>query len=243
MEQNDITLISDYLAGDLPEQEINDFEQRLNQDSEFQALFLKQKEQIQILRAIGRAKEKEFIRKEFNQYKKQNSRKRQLWLGSAIAAAIALVFMISQIPKQNEIPADQLALNYLEPYDFNFQRGEEIDNPTLSDSAFALYQYGDYQAAIPLLVRLQDSIPVDEKVSFCLAESYSQTGNYKQAITLFVDLSKGSSFQDVAQWKLALNHILSGNKAEGKVILEEISQKNHFRQIQADTLLKAISPE
>jgi tetratricopeptide (TPR) repeat protein len=243
MEQHDLLLISDYLAGDLPEQDREAFAQRLTKDESFAALFRSRQAEINALRAIGRAEAKAALKAQFAGFQAHKDvSPRRIWPLAvlAIAAAIALLVLFRLSPWQAAPAPRELALAYLEPYPLTVERGLADTGQSDWDAASAAYQAGDFAAALPLFRSLHATLPDDPQITLSLAECLSQTGSYAEAAALLRPLAEASPFQDAAQWRLALNYLLAGQDALALPLLESIGKGPHYRQAQATTLLKVM---
>ncbi|MEO0470205.1 MAG: tetratricopeptide repeat protein [Bacteroidota bacterium] len=242
MDNDDLILISDFLAGELSDSERAAVERRLNQDEAFAALHAQQVEQIRLLQAIDRAAVKEKLKAQYATYRGGRVRSMRLWtVGSAVAAAVIAFFLFRfLIGTEAEILTPrQQARAYLQPYSLVNERGEDSLASDV-ELAYEIYRAGDYDAAISLLEPLLLKMPDDDTIRLCLAESYSQVGMYADAIFHLEHLPENSPFQDAVQWRLALNKLLGGEKDEAKILLTQIAGMDHYRAAQADTLLNVI---
>lgn len=245
MEQNDLTLISDYLADQLNVDERVAVHKRLDQDPTFAELFREQEQHVRILHASGRADVKAEVRTQFDQFQSNQAPQPIIsfrWGYLAAAAVVAILLAIWLIPGEKMPESQQLAMAYLEPFPLNMERGEGQAIVTLQDSAFALYQTARYAEALPLFQRLHQASPNAPHIGMYLGECLSQTGAYSEATVLFEFLSKNSPFQDAARWRLALNHYLAGDQKNAVSVLEEIQGTTHYRAAQADSLLRSFQP-
>ena len=93
MENKDLTLISDYFAGELGEDQSLAFEKRMEQEASFRQMVNQYMEDLLLLRADHRAEVKQEIKAQFNAYQKRRVTTRTLWLSMAVAAAISLFFL------------------------------------------------------------------------------------------------------------------------------------------------------
>ena len=248
MEQNDLLLISDYLAGDLPDSERAAVTQRMIDDPKFAALVQMRQAEADAFRAIARAEAKTALRAQFDRNRqRQNPAPRRLWtvglMAMAAAAAVALLVLVWLAPWQAAPAPRALALASLEPFPMTVERGAAKSDQPQWEASIAAYQAGDYAAARDLLRSLHEAAPDDPRITLYLAECLSQTGNYADATTLLQPLAAQSPFQDAAQWRLALNYLLAGQDALAIPLLENIRKGPHYRQAQAGGLLEGMGAE
>ncbi|MEZ4828725.1 MAG: tetratricopeptide repeat protein [Bacteroidia bacterium] len=236
--ENDLVLISDYLAGDLTDADKSIVETRIQTDADFAALFREQQVRVNIFRASVRAEEKARMKEVFRTDTRVRMFSHPMWIASAVAAAIALLILVWVSPWKKEVTAEQLAMNYLDSYPLSVPRGAGADS-VLKDSAYRYYQAGEYALATPLFQEMYaDS--AEPQTGLLLGECLSQTGRYKEATEIFTILAKDSPFRDAAQWRLALNQLLGGETAAARQTLTEISGSSHYRSAQADSLLNLL---
>ncbi|MDX2245870.1 MAG: tetratricopeptide repeat protein [Bacteroidia bacterium] len=239
MENNDLIVISDYLAGDLLDAEKVAVEQRMQADADFAQLFRQQQANVHILRAVSRAEEKARLQQQFKSARQRQLFTRRLWTASVVAAGLAALLLIWFNPWKKTHTPEQLAMAYLESYPLPVERGAGQDS-VLEDSAFQYYRQGDYVQAVPLLRKLHESTPEEAQITLLLGESLSQTAQYTEASEMFTLLAKDSPYKDAAQWRLALNQLLSGETAAAQQTLLKISGTSHYRSAQADSLLELL---
>lgn len=236
MDPKDLTLISDYLAGDLTPEEALVVEDRIRTEPDFASLIEGRQQEIDVLRASQRAELKEVLREQMESVKKQQGVTRNLWTAVSVAAAAAVMLLIWFAPWRGEgLTSEQLAMGYLEPYPLTSERGPVSPRQT----AFDLYRQGKFAQAIPLLDSLNSAGSADPLVAMYLAESLSHTGDYAASVPIFRQLAVSSPFRDAAQWRLALNLILAGEVEKASETLKNID-KGHYKHKEAETLRKAM---
>lgn len=240
MENNDLLLISDYLADDLSLEEKTELEIRLKNDPEFLALFNGQKSQIQVLKAIERTKTKENLRNLLTQTQQKQSQTRKLWIISSIAASLLVLFLVFQFSSTSFSSPEQLAIGYLEPLPPNFERGEEVEMDSLERKGYMFYEQQDYPSAIPLFKEILNDDPSEFKTSLYLGESLVQIGDYPAAILVFKTLAKDSPFEDVAAWRLTLIYLMQGNTSQAIPLLDSLRKTNHYKQADAEDLFRLL---
>lgn len=244
MENNDLLLISDYLAGDLSGAERQAFEERLGSEPELALTLRRQQAQQDVVRAIDRARQKEALKAMLQQgrsapVRRLNPAPLMRWGALAAAAAVALLVWIAW-PQNPALSPQQMALGYMEAYPMEAERGEATSQLTAWDSVALYYGQGDYVRALPPLRELHLAAPADARYSLYLSECLMQTGAYAEAIPLLEQIPAQNLYHDAARWRLALCYLLDGKPEMALPLLEEIRSSNHYRKLQADTLLRQI---
>lgn len=235
---NDLLLISDYLAGDISPEDQSLVERRLLEDPVFEDQFQQRKAEIEIIRAADRARVKEGLRQQLTQEKTPIRFMSSWWIPIAIAASIA-IFLLILLPNSSPGP-QQLAMSYLEPMPIATSRGAEVGSDERLKRAFSLYQQGNYAAALPELEELLAQIPENEQIALLVANAYSQTGRFDKSISLYQPWDHSSPYWDVVEWNLALALVLEDRLKEAIPLLTQISEGNHFKAKQAAKLLSEL---
>lgn len=241
--EDDILLISDYLAGHLSEEARKQAEERLSQDKTFAELHADQVRQLIVLQAGARAEAKAELHQAFNTYRQSRQRNRRIWMSTSIAASVAFLLLFLIQPWQSAPTAEQLAMSYLDPFPAQMERGFPDDSSlqVLQDSALLLYRAGKYDAAIPMFKELLLQTPADQGLQLYLAESLSHTGQYADAAVLLEELSSSQLYGDAATWRRALNLVLAGEHTKASRVLQGLESSSHYKSPEAKILLERLS--
>lgn len=241
MENKDLLLISDYLAGDLSEAARQAFEARMDREPELVAALRRQQAQQDVVRAIDRARQKEALKALLQDrpapVRRLTPAPLMRWAALAAAAAVALLVWIAW-PQNPALSPQQMALGYMEAYPMEAERGEAPSQLSAWDSVALHYGQGDYVKAMPGLRALHQAAPDDARYRLYLAECLMQTGTYAEAIPLLEQIPAQNLYHDAVQWRLALCYLLDEKPDKAAPLLEEIRSSKHFRKLQADTLLR-----
>lgn len=224
----DELLIADFLADDLPVSQRNEVLQRIEQDQVFADAVRKQQVELVILTAAKRAELKANLKKEIaSRTPVRNIR--PIWVGLAIAAAITAIVLIFN-PFNKEASAQQLAINYLEPFPVQQIRGETAK----SRPAIQLYQTGQYPDAVQAFSNLE-LIKPDHALMY--ASALMQMKEYKRAIEVLEGIANPGAFADIYTWDLALAYVLNHQYLQARPLLKEIAGSSHFKREEAQELL------
>jgi predicted Zn-dependent protease len=240
MEAREHTLISDYLAGSLQGPELDAFERRLTEDSDFIRQLREQQEQVLVLKAIGRAEQKAKLKRQFQSHQAQQASTRRLWLGGAITALAAAILLLLALPGVLQQGAEGLALDYLEAYPASQARGSSQADAELLEEAFGLYQTEKYKQALPLFEQLSQQAGQEAYGLMYQAECLAQLGRHGEAAEVYASIPDSVVFYDVVQWKQALSLVLAGESQAAQALLKQIEQGPHFRSRQAADLLQKL---
>ncbi len=237
MDNNDLRLLTDYLADDLTHEEKMAMDARITHEPDLSEALRAEELHLYMLRAAARAEAKSALKAQLAQAPVINMYPRIVGFSLAVAAALALVFWIAMPERPS---SNALAQSYLEPYGLNLDRGAAVATLPAWDSVANYYPEGAYNRAVPFLESLIQTNPEDAQAPIYLAACYSQLGQYAKAVRLLEPLTSSTQFGDVAEWNLALNYVLLGETAQAKPLLERISAGNHYRKAEAKALLEGM---
>lgn len=227
----DELLIADFLADDLSPVEKEEVLGRIERDQNFAQALRKQQMELVILRATHRAEMKARLKQEIaSRAPVRNIR--PLWIGLAVAAAVAAIILIFN-PFASKITAQELAINFLEPFPVQQIRGGN----TQEEPAILLYQSGQYPEAIEAFKTLDSSKP---DVALMYASALMQMKEYSQAIEILEKIDSPGRFADVYLWSLALASVLDGQHERAISLLQEIAGSSHFKREEAQELLDSL---
>ncbi len=245
MEDRDLLLISEYLAGSLSLEELAAVDLRLQEDKAFQEAFLLKKSYHAIWQAVHRADTKAEIKSQWQAFRKEeapiaiNRPIIPLWVPMALAACLVILILIWSPWTSSPLP-DQMAMAQLEPFPVSMARAPQTDVDSMQAQAFLAYQQGAYEDALPLLQALLQRSPEDESLSMMLGSSLSQTGRYREALLIYRQLPADSPFRDAIDWNTALHLVITGQIEEARVLLEKLQGSSHYRQTEAGELLETL---
>ncbi len=248
-------LIERYLSGDLSGQELTDFKQQLDQDTDLKAevelhrdieIAMLDKEKIPFINRINNYHEEQFQQEKTEKTtgNKKIARRRIISFAVAIAAVLLLAFFGKNLLVPDLSPA-QLSENTIGSMPslsaLRSTDGGNINDEIL-EKGFNELDKGNYSQAITYL----QEIPAGTEASAQLGIGYAymQEGNYEQAISIFNNIRKNSpEIKDTADWYLAHTYLRQGKKADCVKILKNITLDKTVtqkRQKQAFDLLKSI---
>lgn len=251
MKEQDDILLSRYLAGDLPERELREVEQRLNADPDFAGALQQRQQEDVFLRTEAdvpdlRAKMAELAEEHFRagtrvqskEQEKQGSgqeepetgsrppakvRKLSWWRYAASGAVAALVILSLWWFD---------ALSSGEPYQQYAQYEplaltEKSDGlPATAAPAETAFNAGDYEQAFNLLTTYLRERPDDNQARLALGIAALETDRDGVARQIFTALAEGTtSYRDDGQFYLGLALFKAGDSA-AREALEKISPEN-----------------
>lgn len=243
MKPEDQLLLSDYLAGDLPEAQRGQLEMRLPAEPELAEALRRQRVYVMGMKTIARAEAKKTLRAQLAA-PPPPARIRWIGLGSLLAVATFALLLLLWQPWQPKPDARQMALAMLEPYAAELPRSAGAESRSPRDSAFLPYLQGDYTEALPHFQRLMAQEPGTRIYALYAGDCLSLMGRYAEAAALFGPLASDSPFRDAASWRLALNSLLAGDRARAARLLETIAgNPQHYRHEAAKRLLARLRQE
>lgn len=227
----DELLIADFLADRLEPDQKKLILARIEQDKGFAQDLRSRQMELTILRAHERTQLKARLKKEIaSRAPVRNIR--PLWIGLAVAAAVAAIILIFN-PFSPKMTSQELAMSYLEPFPVQQVRGEN----TQGEPAILLYQSGQYSEAAEAFKILDSSNP---GIVLMYASALMQVKEYKQALEVLEQVESSGRYTDVYLWNLALASVLDGQDDTARGLLEEISRSSHYKGKEAKELLERL---
>ncbi|QCX39721.1 tetratricopeptide repeat protein [Aureibaculum algae] len=232
-------LLTRYFSDSLTAEELQLFNQLLENDTKFKEQFefekdlkraIKEKERIQL-----KAKLQDFE----TELKHKSTPKNSNYKAWAIAASIAILLSVGWFGYDNFFK-----VNYNELYSENFQqypntsysitRGD-IDN-TIERQAFVAYETGNYQTAVDNFEKLDSS--TKDYIDFYKAQAYLKLNTTDTAKPLFKKvISDNVEFVAESHWYLALIAIKEKDKQSAISYLEKLITDYNFNKEKAKELL------
>lgn len=259
MEAKYTEIIDKYLSGELKGQELNDFNEKLNSDSQLRLELNLEKElnvAIEDEKVIGfreqvtdvRASMKEEKEKDENLSRVISFKKidRQWYL---LAASVALlfgltiyfVFLFDQTYTNEELYAQ-----YFKPYpsDISIRTTDQVNQDTVL-LGFMEYEKSNFDEAINYFNSVLENDSSNIPVCFYLGISYMETGAFLKAENCFRNIieNKFNIFSEEAKWYLALTWLKTDEKKQQQKIhqlLVEIISEKGDRAEDASDLLKEL---
>lgn len=258
MKEEDDVLLSRYLAGDLPEAELRQTEQRLGADSEFaEALRLRRQEEV-FLRTEAdlpglQARMSELAAAHFPTTESAEptagqttvaapagARVRRLsWLRYAAGGAVAAMLVLLVYLFDPFGPADPYGpYAQYEPLALT-EKSDEL--PAAASAAEAAFNRADYAAAYPLLTDYLAEAPDDNQARLALGIAALETDRDVEALALFTALAEGTtSYRDDGQFYRGYALLRADRIPEARAALQQISAENPDFGVRARELLQLI---
>lgn len=242
--ENDIALVERYFDQELSDQEITSFNQRLESDSNFKALFDREKMLIHSIRYEGLRNDLGVLKQIEKRASQNNPPTKSLRLDSWYfkAAAVIIIVVIAGrvlLPRQED--SEELFQNYFKPYPNTFEptlRGS--DDVTQRSEAFLAYEQHNYQKAVEGFNEILKN--GNEPAVLLLAGNANLAlGNVEEAKNNFRILIKDFDDLDTqAKWFLSLCYLKEGDIDQAKMMLEELGGTEIFYADKAKELLKKV---
>ncbi len=240
--------ISDYLTGNMPENDRTVFEADAQANAELQQALAVEKSFAEGVRQV-------FFKQGLNQLQQLEStlpriqepkkgKTVSLWGTTAFKVAASLVVaIIGAIAVLQFNQSNTVNINdQLEPYPLiqSFSvRGQAADS-TLKTRAYLAYQNKQYQQAVTYFEQLGAS-QQDEFTLFYRATGYLQLANYAEAITLYDQYRASySTLADEAGWFMALAHIKNNQPNKARPILKDVNKNGGDYAQRAGQLLESL---
>ncbi len=229
-----LSLIDNYLLGNLSEEQNQEFLLRLNSDEELR----KEYAFVKNLPTALLENRSRRLRNKFSTWDIENSvngsnDSRQLlfpWKKyMAIAACISLlIFVATMVEFNSEIDTASIFADNFSPYPSETVRGEE------SDKGYIFYSNRDYNKAISAFQKSKD-----ESAKFFIGNSFLALNEPNRAISA-LNSYKGKKYKLAAQWYLALAHLQNNDSSAAKAILENLTLQKGAYGKKAFSLLQTI---
>ena len=243
MEKDNYILIEKYLNGELNEEEIKNFQTRLNEDVTFSEeyalqksmnIFLeKDRNQPSIeskLESIG----KDFFLEKENEPEDKvisisRNKNRNRWLIGLIASAAVAALIVMFNPFQQNDLYNQYASH--QPISLT----EKSTGSDLATKAETAFNQKDYALAYEKLTIYLQENPEDQKVQLALGVSALESGKMSKAISIFGKINAGNSaLKNYGTWYLALSYLKKKDFEKAKTFLNQVpdSEKVLFEKAQ-----------
>ena len=228
--------IDAYLTGRLEGAGKAAFEQRLQEDLALAEEVSKQRDVLHVLETVEDSKWKARLVKIHEEHQQNQAKsdgvivevrkKRQLYIGLSIAAAVFMILCLVFLTQQARPPAKSLYASFYTPYPLSFtDRGE--GNEALKASASQAYLTEDFTGAIEKfrMLRSREPLPVYD---LALAICFLETSVTDSAEILFRSLREDPLYDEAAQWYWALTLLKQSQVADCRRALESIEEEMEF---------------
>ncbi|MBT0607239.1 hypothetical protein [Aequorivita echinoideorum] len=222
--------IDQYLRGELPANQLDAFEKRLESDTILKAAVEEQK-------AITDGAEEYFLRDSLDvfhreMYTENSTKNRSFWFAAAAAILVIIGVTSWALFFQNETPQSVFAENFRPDPGLPTTMGPSEDY--VFYEGMVDYKRKKYDEALekwqPLLQKNKES----DTLNYFVGVAYLAKGNSSQASGFLenVTIKKNSIFNDDARYYLALSKINDGKISEAKTILEHINTSESVSLLQ-----------
>ncbi len=236
------TLLEKYIQGELTEKEREEFDALLKEDADFKGEF----EFRTNLRRVAEAEDDAVFKailsdfeSEARMAKPTTNRFPVKWL---VAASIALIAGLTYfLTLDTTTSTQELFAENFEPYSnvvHPIVRGEEGQNK--KTSAFAAYQTGDYETALPLF----DELYANTKEPYYLfykANALIELNRAKEAVPLLQEhIRTNDTLVKNSSWYLAMAYLQLDDKVKVKKMLQEVINNGAYKVDEAQKLMDAL---
>ena len=190
-----------YVSKEMHSDEIREFEEELEVNSEFLTAFTEYKKTIEGIRAYHFKKDVETMSSSYDNDQKKS--RRWIYATIGIAASFILLVGINLVLNRDE-PSDlELFEKYFDPSpSYHVARG---NNQTI-DQAFILYTRGDYEGAIKEFKKIE-KVDRADNIQFYNGISYLALGNSRLAIEKLILVSDSSVYYNPTLWYKGLAYL------------------------------------
>lgn len=236
MELDDKTYIEKYLLKKLSSEENRSFETRLDNDSAFKKLYLKEKAFINLVDQEANKDLKQFLQNIENNTGHSHNPKTNNKLKSYILSALVLILLLIgglwYFGQQTSNNSTQIFAEHFELYPntlADINRGDD-DLENLQEVMLD-YLEKDHTNAIKGFDKLLKS-QENDKISFYRALSLLRTDNNTQAINELNRLHKVSGFElsDATKWYLGLAYLKIKDTKNARILFQDIVDSNQKYQ-------------
>lgn len=234
-------LIDRYVLGELVGEELQQFEASLKDEGVAKTVAFR-RDMLLALKAKGRdVLKQELVELEAQQHAPTRATIFQLWhYAAAVAAAVVILLAVFLFPSQQELPEAFFAANFRPYPNVLVPIERDATAPDMTSRAFAYYEQGAYEQAIPLLEQLvQESANPD--YAFYLAISKLEVGIHADVVPSLTTIASVDThrFAAHAEWYLALTYFRLRQQAAGDSLIKAIAEEpDHPFQKQAKELMK-----
>ncbi|HOY38128.1 MAG: hypothetical protein KBB11_09020 [Bacteroidales bacterium] len=153
-------------------------------------------------------------------------------------------FEIRRQPNSNNIPANKVQADYLNPIEF---AGADATYTYVAflEQSLGFYKQGRYQEAIENFIIIEEHFPGDLNAIFYKAMCYYNLNNNKKSIESFTALLNAdiNTFIEESMWYSSLIYKEEKQYAAAEKVLEEIVKENGYYGAQAQKELDALYDE
>ena len=230
-------LINKYFEKTLTENELVEFNEKLETDNEFKAEFEFQKSVQSAIRSNERAEIKNLVAS----FEKPNQ-KNGWWKYAAAVVVIIGSWVVFQQFLSKPNPSE-LYLSYYQTYPNVIApnvRGESKE--TLKTKAFAAYDAGNFQTSAQLFGKLKEQISEDY-ATFYEGISYLETNKPEKTIALFENKKFDdniTAMEDYRKWYLALAYLKTNQKEKAIGLFSKICNSANPQKEKAQEILDKI---
>ncbi len=242
--ENDIALVERYFDLELSDQEMTHFNHRLESDSNFKALFDREKTLIQSIRYEGLRNDLGVLKEIEKRASQPRTLSKTLRLDAwyfKVAAAIIIVVVAGRLLLPTHEDSEELFQAYFKPYPNTFEptmRG--ADEVTQRSEIFLAYDQHNYQKALEGFNEIL-SKGNDPAVLLLAGNANLALGNVDEAKNNFRILIKNFDELDTqAKWFLSLCYLKEGDIDQARMMLEELGGTEIFYANKAKELLKKV---
>ncbi|MEM7548909.1 MAG: tetratricopeptide repeat protein [Bacteroidota bacterium] len=233
-----------YLKGKLLGSQLEEFEHRMQLDTQFRSEVELFGLAINAVKSDGLKSDLEAIHKEL--YEKDEKvigiSGRRWFYVSGIAASILIFVAVRFFIFNNPNSSEQLFETYFSPFpDYVTKRnpGDLME----WEKGFQAYSEGNYQLAIYYFTEENNPKNLEEDILFYLGMSYLANEKNSEAIVTFSELLQQSTkYRQQLHWYLSLAYLKSGQINEAISILEKIERKEYQNE-EARELLELLSDQ
>ena len=236
------TLIEKYLYKELSEAEVQEFEQRMESDTDFadevelrSVIFAKTKSDFkqQLKAAHQKAEENPIIR--------PIVKLTPLYYLKRIAAVLILgvfVFLLYRSTGSSDT-ADMVTLHIAQTHTAPTTLLGENDNAVAWKAAKNAYQKGDYKATATEIEKITSP---DTEQQFYLALAYLYNKNYDKSIAKFESIIQQNNinYSPTSKWYVSLAYLKNNQAAAAKKYLQEIVKDKSWKYQEAQNLLNKL---
>ncbi|HEX5170250.1 MAG TPA: tetratricopeptide repeat protein [Cyclobacteriaceae bacterium] len=242
--ENDITLVERYFDQDLSDLEVNAFNQRLEKDGSFKAMFDREKTLIRSIRYEGLQRDLQVLKQIEMSARQDSTRQTGIWLKSwyfKIAASIVILLVAIKLLVPVHEDSEKLFQAYFKPYPNVFEptvRGN--DDVTQRSEIFLAYERGNYQEALNGFNEILKN-GNEPGVLLLAGNANLMLGNIQEAKNNFLILIKNYDELDTqAKWFLSLCYLKEGDVDQARMMLEELGGTEISYANKAKELLKKV---
>ncbi len=238
---HDIDLIERYFENNMSDAEVGKVKERLENDSEFQKLFNREKLLINTIRYQAAQQDLNYLKqleRSLNQNKVTNFHR--YWYYFAAAACVGLIALAVLIPSFNR-GSEPIFEAYFKPFPNIFEPNLRSNTePTSRTLAFLAYDQGDYKRASALFAALIKE-KEDPGMLMLLGNSNLMLEKTKEAKENFMDLIVNYNDLDLeAKWYLGLCYLKTAEIEQARNVFTEISRSENSYSVKASEVLEKL---